>query len=101
MLGKAGLGWFGRVWVVVVVWLSLRVNKKRIVTQEAKGLEKISKNFKHCKIFLKSSKNFKISKKIKKIKISKKKSNLFKKFRKCQKNLAINLNFKIINSLAN
>ena len=60
MLGKAGLGWFGRVWVVVVVGLSLRVNKKQIVTQEAKGLEKISKNFKHSKKF---KKKFKISKK--------------------------------------
>ena len=58
MLGKAGLGWFGRVWVVVVVGLSLRVNKKQIVTQEAKGLEKISKNFKHSKKF-KKIQNFK------------------------------------------
>ena len=71
MLGKAGLGWFGRVWVVVVVWLSLRVNKKRIVTQEAKGLEKISKNFKHCK------KISKFQKKFKNIKISKKKIRIF------------------------
>ena len=55
MLGKAGLGWFGRVWVVVVVGLSLRVNKKRIVTQEAKGLEKIPKNSKNFQKFPKIS----------------------------------------------
>ena len=60
MDSKAGLGGLGGLLVnagkgwVRVVGLSLRVNKKRIVTQEAKGLEKIpkiSKNFKHCKFF--------------------------------------------------
>ena len=78
MLGKAGLGWFGRVWVVVVVWLSLRVNKKRIVTKEAKGLEKIPKISKNFQKFQRLRNFFKIFKKIQNFKKEKlKKINFF------------------------